>query len=113
MKTGRLLIAAVVMTALGGALYWSNKREAAKEGQPAKDASPKLLSVPQDTVEKIEIQPREGAATVLQKVNNQWELTAPKKLVADFAVVTAMLSTASSLNAERIVDENASNVASY
>src|SRR5438067_2543543 len=113
MNTVRLSIAALVMAALGGALWWSNKSEAAKEGKPAKDAPPKILSLKEDAVEQIEIKPRDGAATVVKKASGQWQITAPKQLPADSGMVSGILSSASGLSSERVVDENLADAAAY
>ena len=43
MKFARLLIAAAVLAALGGLLWWSNRTEAAKAGKPDPKAPPKIL----------------------------------------------------------------------
>jgi hypothetical protein len=114
MNLGRLVAAAVVMAALGGLVWWSNKQEAAKVGQPDKDAPPKILTIQEDSVQQIEIKTRDGQPAVVKKDSSgNWELTAPTKLAADKSAVTGVLSSASSLSSERVVDENATDLASY
>ena len=45
MNLGRLLIAAVVLAGLAGAVWWSNKSEAAKASKPDPKAAPKILEL--------------------------------------------------------------------
>jgi hypothetical protein len=116
MKPVRLLIAVVLLAGLGGALWWSNKNEAAKEGKPdqGKDAPPKILSISPDMVKQIDIKRREGESTSVHFTDQgKWELTSPKVLAADPAAIASITSTASNLTSERVVDENATDLATY
>ncbi len=45
MKWGRMVLAGVLLAGLGIAVWWSNRQEKAKEGQPAADAPPKILAI--------------------------------------------------------------------
>jgi len=114
MNPARLLIAVVLLGGLGGLVWWSNRAEKAKEGQPAKDAPPKILSLSPDQVKQIDIKRREGEQTSV-RFNDQgkWDITSPKAFPGDPAAVASITSTASSLTADRVVDENATDLASY
>ena len=114
MKPVRMLIAAILLAGLGGALWYSNKQEAAKEGKPAKDAPPPLLAIPADSVKQIEIQRRgETPTTVVFNQSGKWEITQPKPLPADALAVSEITTATSKLNSERLIDANASDWASY
>jgi hypothetical protein len=114
MNTGRLLIAAAVMAVLGGVLWWSNKEEAASAGKPAKDAPPKILELKEADIKSLEIKPREGDAVKLTKADDgKWSITAPSKLVADNAAVTSILTSASNLSSDRMIDENPTDLPGY
>jgi len=114
MKPARLLISIVLLAGLGSLVWWSNRAEKAKEGQPAKDAPPKILSLSADMVKEIDITRREGEQTVV-RFNDQgkWDITSPKPLPADPAAVASITSTASNLTADRVVEDNATDLASY
>jgi hypothetical protein len=113
-KPGRLLIAAVLLAGLSGALWWSNKSEAAKAAKPPADASPKILSLKDDDIRQIEIKKRDGTDTIVKKDDaGKWSITAPKPLGADQASVNAVASAATSISAERVVDEHPADLASY
>ena len=114
MKLTRLLIAAALMAVLGGVVYWSNKQEKAKEGQPAADESPKILTLKDTDVRKVEITHRGGETTVVTKNDSgTWAITAPKPLAADQSAVTALTGNANPLRSERVLDDSAPDLASY
>ena len=109
----RLLIAALVLAGLGGALLWSDKQEKANEGKPAKDAPPQILALKEDTIQQVEIKPRTGDGVVVKKTGGEWKITAPRQLPADSAAVMAVVGGVTNLNSERLVDENANDLAAY
>jgi hypothetical protein len=114
MKFARLLIAAVVLAGLGGLLYWSNRAEEAKAGKPDPKAAPKILDLKEAEIKQIEIRHRDGEMTVVQRDGSgKWSITAPQPLAADQSAVSAITTAASTLSSDRVVDENASNLASY
>ena len=49
MKLGRLLIAAVVLAGLGGALWWSNREEKVK-AEKGSDTAPKVLALKEEGI---------------------------------------------------------------
>jgi hypothetical protein len=114
MKPGRLLIAAVLLAGLAGALWWSNREEKAKEGKPAADAPPKILEIKPDAVKQIDIKRRDGESTSVRfNDKGKWDITSPKPLVADSAAVAQFTSALSNLTSDRLVDANATDLASY
>jgi ribosomal protein L12E/L44/L45/RPP1/RPP2 len=114
MKPGRLLIAAVLLAALAGALWWSNRDEKAKEGKPAADAPPKILEIKPDSVKQIDIKRHDGESTSVRfNDKGKWEITSPKPLVADSTSVAQLTNALSSLTSDRLVDPNATDLAGY
>src|SRR3984957_19850390 len=113
MKWGRMLAAGVLLAGLAAALWWSNRQEAAKEGKPAADAPPKILALGADTIQQIDIRHR-GEDPVSLKLNGvTWEMTSPKPMAVDGAAVSAITSAAASVDAERMVDPNVSDLKAY
>jgi hypothetical protein len=114
MNPGRMLIASVVLAGLAAAVLWSNRSEKAKASQPATDKAVKILSIKEDQVKQIDIRRRAGESTTL-KFNDggHWQITSPVVLDADAGAVAAITSASANLNAERVVDENATDLASY
>jgi hypothetical protein len=110
-----LLVAAIVLAALSGVLYWSNhKKTAASDVKVSSETPPKILTLSQADITKVEIKQKSGADFSLAKNDGgKWEIQTPKPLRADQNEVSSMLSTLSSLNSERLIDEKAGNLAEY
>jgi hypothetical protein len=110
----RLLIAAVVLAGLSAAVWWSNKAEAAKANKPASDAAPKVLAINEGEMQQIEIKKRDGEDTIAKRDDaGKWSITAPKPLPADQGSVSSVAASVSNLNAERVVDDHATDLPSY
>ncbi|MBL8242367.1 MAG: DUF4340 domain-containing protein [Bryobacterales bacterium] len=110
MDPKRLMIAALVLIGLSGALWWSNKQEQKPAASP--DDAPKVLEIPQDQINKIEIR-RMGAEPVVLTKGAGWGIAAPVKLPADGDAVNAMVATLAVLTSERLVDEKAADFKPY
>ena len=117
MKMSRLLIAAVVLAGLAGALWWSNKSEDAKAKNPAKDAKdapPKVLALTEPDIRQIEIKKSDGTDTIVKKDDSgKWSIVAPKPVPADQAAVGGVTSAVTNLTADRIVDDHPTDIQSY
>lgn len=114
MKMSRLIIAAVVLAGLGGAVWWSNKQEALKEKQPDPNARHTILGVAEADMKHFELRPRSGEPIVVDRdADGVWEITKPQKMRADLGAITSMLASVSNLLAERILDENPTDIATY
>jgi hypothetical protein len=114
MRFRGLLIAAVVLAILAGGVYWSNKSEKAKADKPAAGESPKLVSIPEDQVQQIEIKKTGGDDTILRKNGSgKWEMVSPKPLSVDQDAVTSMTSTLASLASDRLVEDKTSDLNQY
>ncbi len=115
MKNSGLIIAAVVLAALSGVLYWSNRHPASENTAKASvDTPPKILSLKQEDISKIEIRKKGGEELDLAKGDaGKWQITAPKPLAADQEAVSSLLSSVSSLNADRLVEDKAADLSQY
>lgn len=115
MKNTGLLIAAVVLAGLSGALYWSNHHPASESTTKASsDAPPKILTLNQDDITRLAIKKKGGEETALGKDSaGKWQITVPKALGADQDAVSSMLYAVSSLNSERLIDDKPADLAQY
>jgi len=114
MKFKGLLIAVVVLAGLAGAVYWSDKADKAKEKEPAKDAPPKILTIPDDQFKSIRLQKTGGDTIVVQKSDaGKWAILQPKPLAADQDSVGSLVSTLSSLTSDRLIEDKPSDVAPW
>src|SRR6266436_114370 len=115
MKNSGLLIAAVVLAALSGALYWSNRHPASENTAKASvDTPPKILNLKQEDISKIAIKKKGGEGLDLAKGDaGRWQITSPKPFGADQEAVSSLLSSISSLNADRLVEDKATDLNQY
>lgn len=114
MKPRGLLAAVIVLAALGGALYWSNRRQKAEATKPVTDTTTKILSIPEDQIKEVTLKKTGVEATVLQKGNDgKWQLTAPKPLSADQDAAKSLVTTLSNLNADKVVEDKAADLSPY
>jgi Domain of unknown function (DUF4340) len=116
MKGRGLLVAAMVLAALAGTLYWSNRRKPAASSltSAAAESSPKILEVTPAEVSGITIS-KTGAPVLMLSKNEagKWQITAPKALAADQDSVASLLSNLSPLNSDRLVEERAADLNAY
>lgn len=114
MQLRGLLIAVVLLAALGGGLYYSEKTKKAEEGQPAKDAPPKILTIPEDQFKEVRVQRTVGEVTVIRRNNaNKWQIVEPKPLAADADSVSTMVNALAALTSDQLVDEKAADLSPY
>jgi Domain of unknown function (DUF4340) len=115
MKMNSLLVAAIVLAALSGVLYWSNHRKPVEDAvKVSADTAPKILTLAQADITKVNIKKKSGDEVTLTKNDaGKWQLGGAKPLRADQNEVSGMLSTLSSLSSERLIEEKAGNLADY
>jgi hypothetical protein len=114
MKLRGLIVAMVVLLGLMAVLIWSNKHPKSGESAEASaETPPKILSLTEDDIFKIDLKKKDAPEIVLAKNNGKWQIDAPKPLAADQTTVSTMLTTLSSLNSERLVEDKASNMNQY
>ena len=107
-KSAILLL--VVLGGLGGYIYFvDSKRDPAAATANAK-AFTDLVA---DNIEEIEIRNADGVTSHVQRVGTDWQLVAPDKADADDGVVGTVTSNLSTLEVQRVVDENPTDLAQY
>ncbi len=116
MKLRGLIIAAVILAALSGALYWSNRHPSEPKAETSGDvdAIPKLLSVKESEITRFDVKRKDGIPVSLQRDNSgKWQMTAPKPLPVDQSAVQSLLGTFSSFDALRLVEDKAGDLKQY
>lgn len=115
MRVRGLMAGAVILAALAVGLYFSNKQKSAEAAKPpSSDTSPKILSLTEGDITKISLKKKGAEETDLEKnPAGKWELTAPKKYMADQDTTTQLVSSAASVNSDRVVEDKASDVSPY
>jgi hypothetical protein len=114
MKLRGLMIAIVVLAGLTGALYWSNHHKPAETTEASGETAPKILSINQGDISKIDLKKNGAeAVSVAKDSSGKWQITAPQSFAADESAVSSLIGALSSLNSERLVDEKAGDLKLY
>ena len=114
MKPRGLLAAVIVLAALGGVLYWSNRKQKAEAAKPVADTTTKILSIPEDQIKEVTIKKTGGEATALRLGGDgKWQLTEPKPLRADQDTAKSLVSSLATLNADKVVEDKAADLSPY
>src|SRR5579859_6272780 len=115
MKSHSLAIALGVLIILGGVLYWSNKHPQSEQASKiATDAAPAILKLDQNSITKIEIKKKDSSPVEITKTSSgDWQITEPKPFRADQSAVSSVLSTLSSLNSQRLVEDKGADLKTF
>jgi hypothetical protein len=113
MKSKGLLTASFLLLVLSGIIWWSNKKAATPSKAPAESTSTKLLSIPGDQLQEIEIRKRDAETIRLLRFDSKWQIAGPKPLRADPEAISNLLSSLSSLSSDRTVEEKATSLDQY
>ena len=101
---------AVVLVGLVAYIYFVDAKKPAS-GDPETKA--KAFTVEADQIEEIAIKPAAGESSRAQKTNGTWQLVEPEKTDADQGQLSNAASTLASLDINRVVDENPSDLGQY
>ena len=112
MKPKGLLVAVVLLAVLGGAIWYSNKKQAQKEKAPS-DTSPKIVSIAEGQFREIRLLKAGAEPVVLSRDSGKWALTAPQPLAADPDASASLISTLSSVTADKTIADNATDLAGF
>jgi Domain of unknown function (DUF4340) len=115
MKIRGLIVAVVVFLILAGILYWSEHHKPAEDAaKVSADTPPAILKLDPSAITRLDLEKRDAKPIVLTKADSgEWKITGPQPLGADQAAVSGIVSTLSSLNAERLVEDKAADLKRY
>ncbi len=113
MQSRNLLIAAVLLAALSGGVWYAKKHPETASSATASPANPKLADVPADQVQSVDLKKKDGSAITLQRQKGKWAITSPEPLTADQDAVTSLTSALNPVTADNVVDDKASNLSKY
>jgi hypothetical protein len=104
------LVLIVLLGGLVGYIYFvDSKRE---PGGTTVREKP-FTSLEADAIEEVQIKSADGETTRLQKTDGKWQLVEPVQAAADTNEMTTIASSLASLEIQRVVDENASDLKQY
>ncbi len=116
MKLSGPIIAAVLLAALSGILYWSNhhKPEEGSAVNASLNSSPKILSFNQADIVKVKIQRKgQNQVDLTKDDSGSWQISGPAPLAADQAAVSSLLASLSALDSDRLVEDNVKDFSPY
>src|SRR5579859_6102991 len=114
MKLRSLIVATIAFLALAGILYWSDHRKPEETAKASTDTPPAILKLDEGSISMLELKKKAAEPIVLAKnAAGAWQITQPKPLNADQSAVSGVLSTVSSLNSERLVDDKPADLKQY
>ena len=108
---GRLtstIVLAVALAGLGGYIYFVDSKRPA----PGTEARDKVFTVEAEAIEEITVKSG-GESTTLKKVDGKWTMTTPLQVEADQTEATSLTTNIASLEVNRVIDENASNLKEF
>jgi hypothetical protein len=84
-----------------------------KPASGAAETKAKAFTVDADQIEEIHLKPATGDASRVQKANGTWQLVEPEKADADQGQVSNAATSLATLEINRVVDENPSDLSQY
>jgi hypothetical protein len=84
--------------------------------KPVDDAAAKekaFTGIKADDIEELQITSAEGEMSRLQKIDGRWQIVEPAKADADQTEVSNITTSLASIDIDRVVDDNASNLKQY
>ena len=103
----------VVLIGLGAYMYFVES----KRDPTASDRKDKVFTVEADKIEEITVKAENGDQTTLRKSGNDWQIVQPQvegqSAQPDGAEVSGLTTNLSSLEVQRIIDDNPGDLAEY
>jgi hypothetical protein len=100
----------VVLIGLVAYIYFVDSKKPASD---APETKAKAFTVDADQIEEIQIKPTSGDASRVAKANGTWQLIEPEKAEADQGQVSNAATSLASLEINRVVDDNPSDLSQY
>ena len=115
MKIRGLIVASFVFFILAGVLYWSDHHKpAANAAKASADTPPAILKLDASAITRLDLEKKNAKPIVLTKVGSgEWRITEPQPFGADQTEVSGIVSTLSSLNSQRLVEDKAADLKTY
>src|SRR4051794_499486 len=112
MQTTKLVIAAVLLAALSGAVWWA-KKHPQSDASTATPASPTLVNIADASIERIAIQKKDASPVTIERKNGKWALTAPAAFNADQDAASGLVTSLSPMTADSVVEDKPTDLSKY
>jgi hypothetical protein len=101
----------VILIGLGAYLYFVESKRT--PGSDSDDDREKVFAVEADKIDEVTIKSASGDRTTLKKTGEDWQIVSPINAVPDSAEMSGITSNLSTLEIQRVVDENASELKEF
>jgi hypothetical protein len=113
MKPRNLLVAAILLAALSGAVWWAKRHPQSAGSAANTPPAPKLADISDAAVQQIELKKKDGPTVTLDRKNAKWTITAPESVPADQDAVSTIVSSLRPVTADSIVEDKPSDLSKY
>ncbi|HEY1949271.1 MAG TPA: DUF4340 domain-containing protein [Bryobacteraceae bacterium] len=113
MQLRKLLIAAVILAALSGAVWYTKQHPPSATPATSTASNPSLVNIPAASITGVDIARKDGTTVTLEQKNGKWAITGPTPFAADQEAVTSMTSSVSPATADSVVDEKPADPGKY
>ncbi|MBV9674783.1 MAG: DUF4340 domain-containing protein, partial [Acidobacteriaceae bacterium] len=113
MKPRNLLIAAILLAALSGAVWWSKRHPEAAQSTPATPPNPKLVDIPEAQVQSINLKKKDGPLLTVERKGDKWAITQPQPYATDQDAINSLASSLSPVSADNVVEDKATDLGKY
>jgi hypothetical protein len=104
------LVLLVALIAIVGYIYFVDSKKPVNDTEAKEKA---FTGVTADDVEEMQVKSAEGETSRLQKIDGKWQVVDPIKTEADNTEASNIASSLASIDIQRVVDENSSNLKNY
>jgi hypothetical protein len=99
-----------ILIALGAYLYLVESKRTPGADEDEKE---KVFAVQENAIDEITIKAESGETTTLRKSGSDWQIVAPTTAPADSAEISGLTMNLSSLEQQRVIDENPADVKEF
>jgi hypothetical protein len=101
-----------LLVVCGGLAAWLYFVESKRDPSDA-DKKEKVFTVEADKIDELTIKSESGERTTLKKTGTEWQIAEPVAAPPDGAAVSGLTSNLSTLEVQRVIDENPPDLAEY
>src|SRR5437867_952494 len=109
MRGLRFIILLIIAIPLGWYAYHDSTKGPIDDS-PKRD---KVFAVDADKIDELEIKSESGDRTILRRKGSDWEVVQPVAAPADQAAVSGITSNLSSVEIQRVIEENAADLKEF
>ncbi len=113
MRPRNLLVAAIILAALSGLVWYAKQHPPSSATSTAANTTPKLVDIPEKDIRSIDLKKKDGTTVTLDHENGKWAITAPQSWKADQDAASSLFSSLNPVSADSVVEDKASDLAKY